>query len=90
MMLATAGNDAILTDTTSATSILAMRQACKNIMYTMVNSYTYDNYDPNVISGWVMKFYMADAALATAVIIAEILILRSYKKKKQNVEASKE
>lgn len=89
MMLATAGNDAILTDTTSATSILAMRQASKNIMYTMVNSYTYDNYDPNVISGWVMKFYMADAALAAAVIIIEILMLRSYKKKKQSAEGSK-
>ena len=37
-MLGTAGNDAILTDQTSATSVLAMRQATKNILYTVVNS----------------------------------------------------
>lgn len=90
MMLATAGNDAIITDTTSATSVLAMRQASKNIMYTMVNSYTYDHYDPNEIPGWVMKFYMADVALAAAVIIVEILMIRNYKKKKQGAAGSEE
>ena len=31
-----------VTDTTSATGVLAMRQACKNIMYTVVNSRAYD------------------------------------------------
>ena len=88
MMLATAGNDAIITDTTSATSVLAMRQASKNIMYTMVNSYTYDNYNPNEIPGWVMKFYIADAALAVIVVLLEIFIIRNYRKKEQAVSAS--
>ncbi|MDD3251159.1 MAG: glycoside hydrolase family 3 C-terminal domain-containing protein [Lachnospiraceae bacterium] len=84
MMLATAGNDAIITDTTSATSVLAMRQASKNIMYTMVNSYTYNNYDPNVVPAWMMNLYIADAALAAVLIILEVLMIRSYKKKQQN------
>lgn len=34
IMLGTAGNDAILTDQTSAASVLAMRQATKNILYS--------------------------------------------------------
>lgn len=83
MMLATAGNDAIITDTTSATSVLAMRQASKNIMYTMVNSYTYDTYDADEITGWMMNFYITDVILAVAVIILEILIIRNCKKKKR-------
>ena len=64
MMLATAGNDAILTDQTSAISVQAMRRACKNIMYTMVNSYTYENYDPNEVEGWVMTLYIVDGILS--------------------------
>jgi beta-glucosidase len=85
MMLATAGNDAIMTDQTSATSVLAMRQACKNIMYTMVNSYTYDTYNPNQVSGWVKTFYVVDAVLAVALVAAEIFLVLDYRKKKANI-----
>lgn len=49
MMLGTAGNDAIMTDQTSATSILAMRQAVKNIFYVTVNSASYEDYTPGQI-----------------------------------------
>lgn len=83
MMLATSGNDAIVTDQTSATSVLAMRQACKNIMYTMVNSYTYENYDPNSISTWVMVFYIVDAILVAMLILLEILTIRGFLKKRK-------
>jgi beta-glucosidase len=85
MMLATAGNDAIMTDQTSATSVLAMRQACKNIMYTMVNSYTYDTYNPNQVSGWVKTFYVVDAVLAVALVAAEVFLVLDYRKKKANI-----
>jgi beta-glucosidase len=81
MMLATAGNDAIMTDTTSATSVQAMRQACKNIMYTMVNSYTYENYDPNAVSGWVKVFYGVDAVIVILLIAAEAVLVMNYRKK---------
>lgn len=83
IMLATAGNDAIMTDTTSATSVLAMRQACKNIMYTMVNSYTYETYDPNAISGWVRTFYIVDAIGIVALVAAEAALILSFRKKQQ-------
>ena len=33
-----------LTDTTSATAVKAMRQATKNILYTVVNSRVYEDY----------------------------------------------
>ena len=79
MMLATAGNDAIMTDTTSATSVKAMRQACKNIMYTMVNSYTYVNYDPNHVSTWVMIFYVVDAVGLIVLAGCEVLLLKKRK-----------
>ena len=84
MMLATAGNDAILTDTTSATSLLAMRQACKDIMYTMVNSYTYETYDPNAVSGWMLVFYVADGiGIAALAVLEAVLIVRYRKKSRQ-------
>ncbi len=38
IMLATIGSEAIMTDTKSATSVQAMRTACKNVLYTIVNS----------------------------------------------------
>lgn len=87
MMLATAGNDAIMTDTTSATSVKAMRQACKNIMYTMVNSYTYVNYDPNHISTWVKVFYVVDVVGLIALAGGEVLLIK--KRKVWMAEASK-
>lgn len=83
MMLATAGNDAILTDTTSATSVIAMRQAAKNILYTMVNSYTYENYEGRSVSGWIMTFYIIDAVIAVIVVILEVLLIMSYLKKRR-------
>ena len=81
MMLATSGNDAILTDQESATSVLAMRQACKNIMYTMVNSYTYNNYNPNEIPTWVMTFYIVDAIILVGLAAAEFVLLKNRKNK---------
>lgn len=83
MMLGTAGNDAIMTDL-SATSVLAMRQASKNIMYTVVNSSTYMDFDPNQIPSWIMTFYIVDGILAVLLILAEILLVRSYRRKRKN------
>lgn len=74
-------NDAILTDQKSATSVLAMRQASKNIMYTMVNSYTYNNYNPNEIPGWIMTFYVVDAIVLLSLAAAEFILLKNRKKK---------
>ncbi len=82
MMLGTAGNEAIMTDL-SATSVIAMRQAAKNIFYTTVNSSAYENYVPGTIPGWLMAVYVVDGVIAALWILGEILTVRSYLKKKK-------
>lgn len=86
IMLGTAGNDAILTDQTSATSVLAMRQATKNILYTVVNSNAYsdDAYAAATATpSWLRTAYTLDAVVIVLLIAAEVLVLRGAKKKKQ-------
>jgi beta-glucosidase len=39
-----------ITNTDSATLVLAMRQACKNILYTVANSGNYTVEDPNAVA----------------------------------------
>lgn len=89
IMLGTAGNEAIMTDL-SATSVIAMRQAVKNIFYTTVNSSAYESYVPGTIPGWLKTVYGIDAAVAAILVIGEILVVRSYRKKKQEADRNPE
>ena len=85
IMLGTAGNDAILTDQTSATSVLAMRQATKNVLYTVVNSdtYTEENYNAAIATpSWIKTTYIIDAVLIAALVVVEVLVFQNSKKKK--------
>ena len=69
-----------VTDTTSATGVLAMRQACKNIMYTVVNSRAYD--PENLTEGlmnWQIMAIVIDVIFA-ALIIFEVLAIKGFKK----------
>lgn len=84
MMLGTAGNDAIMTDQTSATSILAMRQAVKNIFYVTVNSAAYEDYTPGQIPSWMMVMYVVEGVVAVLLIAVEIVLIRGYMKKRVN------
>ena len=90
------GNDCMLvaydtetnhvSDTESATSIKAMRQACKNIMYTVVNSRAYD--EANLQTGlmtWQIAAIVIDVILAAGIIVLEVLAVK--KMKKRNAEA---
>lgn len=81
IMLGTAGNDAIMTDL-SATSVIAMRQAAKNIFYVVVNSSAYEEYTPGQIPSWMQLLYIVDTVLAGIFIVVEILLIRKYLKKK--------
>lgn len=90
IMLGTAGNDAIMTDDSSATSVIAMRQAAKNIFYTVVNSGAYEDYVPGQIPEWMKLLYGVDAALAILWIGLEILTIRSYRRKKYSSIAMEE
>ena len=75
-----------VSDTTSATSVLAMRQACKNILYTVVNSRAYmeENLNPGM-PGWQIAFIAGDVVLGLGVVALEVLTIRSYSKKKKEL-----
>lgn len=86
------GNDCMLvaydtetnhvTDTTSATSIKAMRQACKNIMYVSVNSRAYD--EANMQTGlmtWQIAAIVIDVICAAILIVLELLAVKKLKKR---------
>lgn len=74
-----------LHDTTSATSVQAMRTSAKHILYTTVNSRAYEaeNLNPGT-PGWQLAAYGIDAVLAVAVIALEIVIFKKYKQIKDN------
>ena len=83
IMLGTTGNDAILTDTTSGTSLQAMRQATKNVFFTTVNSAAYENYVSGATPSWLMTAYIIEGVVAVALVAAGVLLARSYQKKKK-------
>ena len=70
-----------VTDTTSATSVLAMRQATKNILYTVVNSRAYDpaNLDTGM-AAWEITFIVVDVIVALVIVGLEVLVIRKVKK----------
>lgn len=80
-MLATTGGTAIVDDTTSATSVIAMRTACKNILYTVVNSVAYDGYTGSTMATWQILLYVGDGIVVVVLALIEILAIRSYRKK---------
>lgn len=71
-----------VTDQSSATGVLAMRNSCHNILYTVVNSRAYDaaNADTSMPT-WQVVMIIVDVAAAIVLIGWEVLILRSYKKR---------
>lgn len=68
-------------DTQSATSIIAMRQASKNIMYTAVNSRAYfdENYDLSIPT-WKIMLGVVDVVLAGAFIGLQVVMIKKYKR----------
>ncbi len=81
-----------LTDTTSATGVLAARQACKNVLYTVVNSRAYmeENLNPGM-PAWQIAIIVVDVLLAAGLIALELRTVKSYNRKKQfDVESAAE
>lgn len=75
--------DANITDTTSATSVNAMRNSCHHILYTVVNSRAYN--DENIAYHmvlWKQIMIGVDVAVAILLFLFEALILLRYKKEK--------
>jgi len=68
-------------DQESATSVLAMRKACKNILYTTVNSRAYAGEVNGGLPAWEMKLRMISGIILALAAVCEILLVRSYRKK---------
>lgn len=86
------GNDACLSpmgvganvvQDTSATSVLAMRQSSKNILYTVVNSRTYAPENLNSsMPVWQIALIAADVILAAAFVVLEYRTVKGYTRRK--------
>lgn len=77
--------EAVLDDTTSATSVQAMRQACKNILYTVVNSRAYSDEAMNVgMEPWKKVAIAIDVILAAMLLSTEIFVVRKGYLKRKN------
>ncbi|KFI94148.1 beta-glucosidase [Bifidobacterium saguini DSM 23967] len=78
IMLATTETTNHITDH-SATSLLAMRNAAHNILYTTVNCWKYENGEPKTQTPvWQWIDYGVIAAMAIALIAAETLAIRRF------------
>lgn len=87
------GNDAMLATTNnsnhvidkSATSMLALRQASKNILFTVVNGWQYANGEPKISTPvWRTAMYITWAVTAVLVAGIEFLIVKRYLKRRKD------
>lgn len=69
-------------DQKSATGVEAMRQACKNIMYTVVNSRAYDaeNLETGLMM-WQIAAIAADVVLGVGILALEIVAIKRFRKR---------
>lgn len=76
-----------LQDTTSATGVLAMRNATHNILYTVVNSRAYDGDNLNSgMPAWEIMMIVIDLVIAALLVLLEVFVVRKgYKKRKETI-----
>ena len=69
-------------DQTSATGVQAMRQACKNILYTVVNSRAYDpaNLETGLM-GWQIAAIVIDVVFAAVIIVLEVAAINKFRRR---------
>ena len=86
LMLATyATPQSTVTDQTSATSVIAMRNASHNILYTVVNSRAYDTEISTGLPTWEKILILVDVLLFALIAFLEFLAIKSYLKKKKEI-----
>ena len=65
------------------TSVLQMRNACKNVMYTVVSSWAYDGeHEETGMENWKKAGIGIDIVIALFMTGMEVLVIRGYKKRK--------
>ncbi len=70
-----------VSDTESATSVLAMRTAAKNVLYTVVNSRAYaeENLNPG-LPGWQTTMYVISGIVICLALALEFVLVKKYLK----------
>ena len=83
-MLSTyAGGPNVVQNPDAASSVKYMRQACKNVMYTVVNSWMYEEDGVNTsMPIWQRAVIGADVVVGVILIGMGVLVWRKYKKDK--------
>ena len=80
-----------VTNTTSAPSVPARRQASKNILYTVVNSRAYAEENLNMgMPTWQIVAIAADVVLAAVLIVLEVRTIKGYGRRKTAVQVEGE
>ena len=65
------------------TSVLQMRNACKNVMYTVVSSWAYDGeHEETGMENWKKAAIGIDVVIVLFMAGMEVLVIRGYKKRK--------
>lgn len=71
-----------VTDTSDPSTVQYMRTACKNIMYTVVNSNAYAGETSLTLALWMKIMVGVDVAVAVILILLEVVLVKKYKKRK--------
>lgn len=83
IMLSTTGETgATVDDDESATAVKAMRTAVHNVLYTVVNSRAYQDYQPGLhLMNWQKQVLKIDAAIVVVILALQGLLVVIYMKK---------
>jgi beta-glucosidase len=88
LMLATYSTpQSTVTDQTSATSVIAMRTASHNILYTVVNSRAYDSDISTGLPTWEKILFAVDVLLVLILACLEFFAVKKYLAKKKETAA---
>ena len=76
------GGPNVPADVTDASTVAYMRQASKNIMYTVVSSWAYEDGTAETgLAGWQIGAIVADVVIAAVLVGCEVAVLRSYRRR---------
>lgn len=76
--------DAVMTDTESPASVVAMREACHHTLYTVVNSRAYQDGSKFNLSLWKKMLIAFDVVIVAILVVLQFVVIRSWKKNRKS------
>ena len=77
-----------MSDLTAASNVAVLRNASKNIMYTVVNSSAYESENINAgMENWKYGLILANVVVLAILCLIEWFVVRKHYKKLNSVEA---